>query len=217
MGKPLRSFYTPLFMQCMVESIPSMRMRQTSPDSSLHRSIFAKAMLGYRIPTGHERMRKNEKVMGKLKTISNAAKESASKSRKCANCDICMLCTPDISKVCAESHIEGYEKGAKNYSKIVEKDLVRLFDKLYGRDYEKRIQKLQEELDELKFASTEYVLDFASRECLIDEMSDVVAVIAHIANILGTDINKLLLQALDKVQGRQIDPNYKRKHQHETA
>ena len=47
-----------------------------------------------------------------------------------------------------------------------------------------------------------------------DEMSDVVAVIAHICDIIGTDTRELLQQAYEKVQGREKDPNYKRKHPH---
>lgn len=50
---------------------------------------------------------------------------------------------------------------------------------------------------------------------MLDEMSDVVAVIAHLCSILGTDLNKLLKQAYKKVKGREKDPNYLRKHPHE--
>lgn len=124
-------------------------------------------------------------------------------------------CTPEICRICNESHIEGFKKGF-NYSKknSAERELTKLFDSNYGRNQYIRMQKLREELEELDHAITKYILDDVNSEDIIDEMSDVVAVITHLCSIFGTDINKLILQAHDKVKGREKDPNYKRKHPH---
>lgn len=151
---------------------------------------------------------------------SAAAIQSAGNSRKCLSCPLCqgnkIKCTPDVSRACIESHIEGFEKGAKHQrGKSIEKKIVKLFDKNYGREELDRIIKLQEELDELKTELLFYFASDAKIENILDEMSDVVAVIAHLCSILGTDLNKLLKQAYKKVQGREKDPNYLRKHPHE--
>lgn len=156
------------------------------------------------------------------KGIEAAARESSGKSRKCCTCPLCQKlpfnCTPAIAKICNESHIEGFKKGAKYQRKnSIERELVELFDKKYGRDEALRLDKLNEELLEL---NREVLLYFSNNdinniEDICDEMSDVVAVIAHLCSIFGTDLNKLLKQAYNKVKGREKDPNYLRKHPHE--
>lgn len=159
-------------------------------------------------------------------SIKKQAALSASKSRKCATCTLSSggelsnnnRCTPEICDICFESHVEGFINGSKSQiNKSAEKEIVKLFDKLYGRSRIERLIKLEEELQELLHEVRLYLADEDTTAEIHDEMSDVVAVISHVASIFGTDINKLLLQAHDKVQGRRKDHNYKRKHPHETA
>ena len=150
------------------------------------------------------------------KGIEAAARESSGNSRKCGSCPQLTCCTSVMCRVCVESHIEGFKKGAKYQRKNnIEKQIVELFDNLYGRERFARIVKLQEEIDELKQELVFNLADYDNIDDITDEMSDVVAVIAHLCSILGTDLNKLLKQAYKKVKGREKDPNYKRKHQHE--
>lgn len=154
------------------------------------------------------------------KGIEAAARESSGNSRKCGSCPLCtsqpLRCTPEISMICNESHIEGFKKGVKHQREnSIERELVQLFDKSYGRERFARMVKLQEELEELKQELLFYFSGVGKRENMLDEMSDVVAVIAHLCSILGTDLNKLLKQAYKKVKGREKDPNYLRKHPHE--
>ena len=154
------------------------------------------------------------------KGIEAAARESSGKSRKCGSCPLCtykqLRCTTEISWICNESHIEGFKKGVKHQREhSIERKLVQLVDKNYGRERFARMVKLQEEIDELKQELVFYLADYDNIYNLTDEMSDVVAVITHLCSILGTDLNKLLKQAYKKVKGREKDPNYKRKHPHE--
>ena len=153
------------------------------------------------------------------KGITDAAKKSSGRSLQCAKCPLGAnptRCTPEILNACHESHIDGFKKGFKYAKKnSAERELTKLFDSNYGRNQYIRMQKLREELEELDHAITKYILDDVNSEDIIDEMIDVVAVISHLCSIFGTDINKLLLQAHDKVKGREKDPNYKRKHPHE--
>ncbi len=154
------------------------------------------------------------------KGIEAAARESSGNSRKCGSCPLCtsqpLRCTPEISRICNESHIEGFKKGVKHQREnSIERELVQLFDKNYGRERFARIVKLQEEIDELKQELVFNLADYDNIDNITDEMSDVVAVIAHLCSILGTDLNKLLKQAYKKVKCREKDPNYLRKHPHE--
>lgn len=155
------------------------------------------------------------------KGITSAARQSSCRSRKCSSCPLCqgekIRCTPEICRICNESHIEGFKKGVKHQREnSIERELVELFDKKYGRDEAVRLDKLNEELLEL---NREVLLYFSNNdinniEDICDEMSDVVAVIAHLCSIFGTDLNKLLKQSYNKVKGREKDPNYLRKHPH---
>lgn len=153
------------------------------------------------------------------KGIEAAARESSGNSRKCGSCPLCtsqpLRCTLEISRICNESHIEGFKKGVKHQREnSIERELVQLFDKNYGRERFARIVKLQEEIDELKQELVLNLADYDNIDNITDEMSDVVAVIAHLCSILGTDLSKLLKQAYKKVKGREKDANYLRKHPH---
>ena len=152
------------------------------------------------------------------KGIEVAAIKSAANSRKCGSCTQQTCCTDVMCMVCFETHIEGFKKGAKYQRKNnIEREIIELFDKKYGRETAVRLEKLNEELLELHREVLLYIsdIDINNIEDICDEMSDVVALIAQLCSIFGTDLNKLLKQAYKNVKGREKDPNYLRKHQHE--
>jgi|GEM_PF-6734096 len=90
--------------------------------------------------------------------------------------------------------------------------VITLFNRLYGRDFNSRCKKLREEclelieaIDNLSIAPKDGELDH-----FIDEMGDVEALITHIGNILNISRNDILKGAINKVERRIIEPNYKR-------
>ena len=91
-----------------------------------------------------------------------------------------------------------------------------LFDQKFGDNLFTRVKKLKEEYNEFMDAFNKFVaLDEninadEAIEHLIDETADLNAVLFHIGTIFGQDNKTLLLMALDKVKGREADPNYKR-------
>lgn len=94
-------------------------------------------------------------------------------------------------------------------------EILALFNEKFGTSVDLRMRKLEEEFNELKeahesdpFKNDGILSDF------IDELADLNAVLFHIAGILGLTQEQLLSMAVDKVVGREIDPNYKRKHSH---
>lgn len=119
----------------------------------------------------------------------------------------------DIIRVCADSHIEGYKKGAYFVEKK-RKDIIGIFDREFGKDLNKRLGKLKEETGELLQAISEYESGLDGIESVKDEMSDVLAVLTHVSSLLGIDTMELLENSLDKVIKRKKNPNYKRKHPH---
>lgn len=160
--------------------------------------------------------------MCKLSGVTAAAKESSGRSRKCATCPLVeklpLRCTPEIARICNESHIEGFKKGAKygkeNKSRI-EKDFLKFCNQKYGTEIVSRLDKLQEECQELNDAIAGFTMGDNGIAEVRDEMSDVLAVITHVSDIIGTDTRQLLYDALDKIQGRQKNPDYKRTHPHQ--
>lgn len=160
--------------------------------------------------------------MCKLVELTKAAKKSNGSSRKCASCPLVqklpLRCTPEISRICTESHIEGFKKGAKygkeNKSRT-EKDFLRFCNQTYGTEIVSRLDKLQEECQELNNSIAGFTMGDNGIAEVRDEMSDVLAVITHVCDIIGTDTRKLLYDALDKIQGREKNPDYKRTHPHQ--
>lgn len=101
-----------------------------------------------------------------------------------------------------------------------EKILAMLDDK-YGTDLSMRLKKLDEEYNELREAANRNVPNILTLEhCvdytrdILDELSDVNILIFHIAGIMGVSQDELVSMAVDKIKGREKDPNYKRKHPH---
>ena len=160
--------------------------------------------------------------MCKLVGLTKAAKKSNGSSRKCESCPLVqklpLRCTPEISRICTESHIEGFKKGAKygkeNKSRT-EKDFLKFCNQKYGTEIVSRLDKLQEECKELNNSIAGFTMGDNGIAEVRDEMSDVLAVITHVCDIIGTDTRKLLYDALDKIQGREKNPDYKRTHPHQ--
>ena len=157
--------------------------------------------------------------MCKLVGLTESAKKSSGNSRKCASCSLYgRTCNMEVFRICNESHIEGFKKGAKfaNKSKSkTEKDFLKFFNQKYGTEIVSRLEKLSEECQELNDAITGFTMGDNGMVEIKDEMSDVLAVITHICDIIGTDTRQLLAEALDKVQGREKNPDYKRTYPHE--
>lgn len=159
--------------------------------------------------------------MCKLVGVTAAAKQSSGNSRKCASCPLVqklpLRCTPEIYRICTESHIEGFKKGAK-YGKEnkswTEKDFLKFFNQKYGTEIISRLDKLQEECQELNDAIAGFTMGDNGIAEIKDEMSDVLALITHVCDIVGTNTRQLLFEALDKAKGREKNPDYKRIHPH---
>ena len=100
-------------------------------------------------------------------------------------------------------------------------EILAMFNAKFGTNVASRCRKLTEEYHELmEVLDTANVDDLNKEHCkefaadFIDELSDLNAVVFHIAGILGMTQDELLSMAADKVVGREKDPNYKRKHPH---
>lgn len=98
---------------------------------------------------------------------------------------------------------------------MTDKEILELFNSKFGTSVDLRMRKLEEEFNELKEAheADPFKNDGSSND-FIDELADLNAVLFHIAGILGLTQDELLSMAVDKVVGREKDPNYKRKHPH---
>lgn len=94
-------------------------------------------------------------------------------------------------------------------------EILEYLNKKYGTSVDSRMRKLEEEFNELKeaaekdiYKNTENLADF------VDELADLNGVLFHIAGILGYSQDDLMAMVMDKIKGREVDPNYKRKHPH---
>ena len=88
--------------------------------------------------------------MCKLVGVTAAAKQSSGNSRKCASCPLVqklpLRCTPEISRICNEAHIEGFIKGAKfarGMNTLTEKNLLKMFNQKYGNEIVSRIEDVE--------------------------------------------------------------------------
>ena len=94
-------------------------------------------------------------------------------------------------------------------------EILEKFNAKFGTSVDRRLVKLREEFGELMEAADKDI--FGNKENLedfVDELADLNAVLYHIAGILGFTQEQLLSMAVDKIVGREKDPNYKRKHPH---
>lgn len=77
---------------------------------------------------------------------------------------------------------------------------------LFGSDIRSRINKLCEEVTELREAHAD--------EEIAEELADVQLVVYHIATLQGLTTNDLIISALEKVRMRESDQAYQRHHEH---
>ena len=91
---------------------------------------------------------------------------------------------------------------------MIENQCNKLFTQKYGKDFYKRIEKLTEEYNEFIEAVEATKKDHTGYRKIIDELSDMQAVMCHIANILNITVEELLLMAYTKVKIREHNPNY---------
>lgn len=99
-----------------------------------------------------------------------------------------------------------------------EQRIMRLMDVMYGRNLSERLAKLSEEYGELQEAAGKismhgYMSD-EDKINVVDEVSDMCAVLGHIVHILGFDFPEMLLRAESKISGRIDNPDYMRRHPH---
>ena len=98
---------------------------------------------------------------------------------------------------------------------MTNKEILELFNSKFGISVDLRMRKLEEEFNELKEAhEADPFKNPGNLSDFIDELADLNAVLFHIAGILRLTQEQLLSMAVDKVVGREKDPNYKRKHPH---
>jgi hypothetical protein len=94
---------------------------------------------------------------------------------------------------------------------ITEARAIDLLNELYGTNPIERLEKFEEEVKELNEAITYTECELYSNNCsVINELSDCYIILTHIASLYGVHGAELLDIAIDKIKGRQIDPNYKR-------
>ena len=95
---------------------------------------------------------------------------------------------------------------------ITEYSAFNLFDAKYGRDLKTRFAKIEEEFFELK-KEVEKISDNPDENLIIrikDETCDLNACVGHFASILKLYQHEMLHYVVDKIKGREKDPNYKR-------
>lgn len=96
---------------------------------------------------------------------------------------------------------------------ITEAKAIDLFTSQFGTNLVIRYNKFEEEVNELHGALMNYDLNKSPEalEHLLDEFSDVQGTFTHLASLFGLYQQEMLHNCIDKVKGRMIDPNYKRK------
>ena len=95
---------------------------------------------------------------------------------------------------------------------ITEFSAFNLFDAKYGKDLKTRFAKIEEEFNELK-KEVEKISDNPDENLIIrikDETCDLNACVGHFASILKLYQHEMLHYVVDKIKGREKDPNYKR-------
>lgn len=93
----------------------------------------------------------------------------------------------------------------------VEQYACNLFTSKYGSSLDTRFDKLFEEFAELKQAYKDYMNHRGKLDFILDELSDVEAVLAHIRCILSERTHEeSVLEAVIKVRIREYDPMYKK-------
>ena len=96
--------------------------------------------------------------------------------------------------------------------------IVKMLNERFGTDIYMRCKKLNEEVNELfqvvRNSGGKVLTEFADIVDFVDELADVNVVLHHIAAITGFTQTELLTIATNKIEGREKDPNFARKHPH---
>lgn len=101
-----------------------------------------------------------------------------------------------------------------------QENMLECMNLFYGKNIRKRFGKLTEEYNELLDAAHDYVVNGRmplDNNDILDELADLNAVLFHIAGLFGYTQEQLLEMAYDKIVGRKVDHNYKRKHPHKST
>lgn len=101
-----------------------------------------------------------------------------------------------------------------------QENMLECMNLFYGKNIRKRFGKLTEEYNELLDAAHDYVVNGRmplDNNDILDELADLNAVLFHIAGLFGYTQEQLLEMAYNKILGRQVDPNYMRKHPHKST
>jgi hypothetical protein len=99
-----------------------------------------------------------------------------------------------------------------NMPNITEHKAIELFTKKYGDDLITRYEKFNEEVKEFREVFEQYINNKSPELLLrlVDEASDVQGTFTHLTSLVGLYQKEMLHYCIDKVKGREIDPNYKR-------
>lgn len=96
--------------------------------------------------------------------------------------------------------------------------IVEMLNERYGTDVYMRCKKLNEEINELfqvvRNSGAKVLTEFANVVDFVDELADVNIILHHITAISGFTETELLKIATDKINGRDKDPNFARRHPH---
>ena len=94
---------------------------------------------------------------------------------------------------------------------MTEQQIINYFSEKHGTDIFSRLKKLREEMNELTKAQFAIYLSISdeTEEHLKDELSDVLAVAIHTADILGETSETMLNRANEKAKIRENNPEYK--------
>lgn len=96
--------------------------------------------------------------------------------------------------------------------------IVEMLNEKFGTDIYMRCKKLNEEVNELfqvvRSSEAQVLTQLAYKIDFIDELADVAVVLNHIAGIAGFTNAELEKIALDKIKGRENNPDYARRHPH---
>lgn len=98
-----------------------------------------------------------------------------------------------------------------------EKRLFEKMNKLFGKNFQSRFSKLTEEYHELFVVADDMLVNGIIPENtseIIDELADLNAVLFHIAALFGYSQKELQEMAYKKIAGREINPDFMRKHPH---
>lgn len=124
-----------------------------------------------------------------------------------------------FGKMDAQTFMANFEEKDTNTAGLSfdEKRLFEKMNSLFGKNLQRRFSKLTEEYHELFVAVDDMLVNGIipdDKTEIIDELADMNAVLFHIAGLFGYSQKELLEMAATKIEGRQIDPNFMRKHPH---